>query len=155
MTGRDSTAPAESKASDDAQTKEMPERHTVEIRTAKEVREGDEILTPQYKAVRIAKADHFPGRVSLYYREGPPRQALMPIGEFAHAEFFAVIVRSQEGEPTDAEIERGAQALCQEAKATDEQGDWNPWERLYDSEKRELRREVLAVLKAARAATDA
>jgi hypothetical protein len=128
----------------------MPERHTVEIRTAAEVRDGDEILTPEYKAVRIAKAEQYPGSVILYDREGPPRHAY---GSFGRAERFAVLVRSSQ-EPTDAEVERAARALCQEAKATDEHGDWNPWDRLYDSEKEELRREVRAVLKAARGSTD-
>ena len=37
----------------------------------------------------------------------------------------------------------------------DEQGDWNPWDTLYDSEKEELRREARAVLRAARGGTDA
>jgi hypothetical protein len=131
----------------------VSERHTVEIRTASEVREGDAILTREYKPVRIAKTEHYPGNVILYDREGPPRNVLRQIGSFARAEPLAVLVRGQEG-PTDTEVELGARALCREAKATDEQGDWNPWDRLYDSEKEELRREVRAVLKAARDVTN-
>jgi hypothetical protein len=132
----------------------VSERHTVEIRAASEVQEGDEILSRQYKRVRIAKTEHYPGSVTLYDREGPPRHVLRQIGQFARAELVAVVVSSAQ-EPTDAEVELGARALCQEAKATDEQGDWNPWDRLYDSEKEELRREVRAVLKAARDGTAA
>ena len=124
------------------------ERHTVEIRTASEVREGDEILGRQYKPVRIGKTEHYPGMVILYRREGPPRHVLQQIGQFAHADPLAVVVGSAEG-PTAAEVEGGARVLSEEAKATGDQGDWNPWDRLDDSEKEELRREVRAVLKGA------
>jgi len=125
-------------------------RHTVEIHTATELREGDEILSRQFEPVRIAKVEHYPGSVFLYDREGPSKHTL---GQFGHTELFAVLVRSAE-EPTDAEVERGARALWQEAEATDEHGDWNPWDKLYDSEKEQLRREARAVLQAARDDTD-
>ena len=130
------------------------ERHTVEIRTASEVREGDEILSGQDKPVRIEKAEQYRGRVVLYRREGPPRHVLAQIGQFAQVEPLVVLVRSSE-EPTAAEVEGGALALSQEAKATGDQGDWNPWEMLDDSEKEELRREARAVLKGARDGTAA
>ena len=126
-------------------------RHTVEIRIASEVREGDEILGRHYKPVRIGKTEHYPGTVVLYRREGPPRHVLQQIGQFAHGEPLVVLVGSAEG-PTAAEVEGGARVLSQEAKATGDQGDWNPWDRLDDSEKEELRREVRAVLKGAREA---
>jgi hypothetical protein len=143
----------------------VSERHTVEIRSASEVREGDEILNLQYKPVRIAKVEQYAGRVILYDREGPPRHVLRQYGSFTRADALAVVVGSAEEptaapepigaqEPTDAEVERAARALGREAKATDEQGDWNPWDSLYDSEKDELRREVRAVLKAARDGPD-
>jgi hypothetical protein len=126
----------------------VSERHTIETRAAADVREGEEILTRKYEAVQVAKAEHYPHSVILYRREGPPRHVLQQIGEFAPAELLAVVVGSS-GEPSDVEVELGARALCREAKATGDQGDWNPWDRLDYAEKEELRREVRAVLKAA------
>jgi hypothetical protein len=124
------------------------ERHTVEIRTASEVREGDEILGRRFKPVRIGKAEQYPGMVILYRREGPPRHVLQQIGQFAHSDPVAVVVGSSAG-PTEAEVEHGARVLSQEAQATGDQGDWNPWDTLDHAEKEELRREARAVLEAA------
>ena len=110
---------------------------------------------------RSSNVEDYRGRVVLYRREGPPRHVLAQIGQFAQVEPLVVLAGSPEEptaapeEPTAAEVERAAVVLSQEAKATGDQGDWNPWNMLDDSEKEELRREARAVLKGARDGTAA